>query len=73
MIQYSIYMRLVISAYKGNYEIKALKALLPNNGNIRILKITNQQYGKMLILQGNKRINETINTDERFIKINCPN
>ena len=69
MLQFSVYMRIITSESIAKNEINLLKKNLPKNGNIRIFKITNLQYSKMILLRGNKRINETINTESRHIKI----
>ncbi len=69
MLQYSVYMRIITSESIAKNEINLLNKTLPKNGNIRIFKITDLQYSKMIFLRGNKKINETINTESRHIKI----
>lgn len=69
MLQYSVYMKMVHTAQQGLNSIQQLKQFLPPNGNIRIIKITNQQYMQMTLMRGNKNINESLNTEERYIKI----
>lgn len=69
MMQYSIYIKTIISPSKKDYEVKAIKQKLPKNGNVRILTITNRQYYDIDMLRGDKNINESINTDQRRIKI----
>ena len=70
MMQYSIYIKILNAPTKKNYEIKSLKKIVPNNGNVRVLVITNQQYNNMEMIRGSKRLNETINTEKRRIVIN---
>lgn len=70
MMQYSIYMKPINAMTKRDYEINALKVKLPHNGNIRVLTVTESQYQNMVFLRGGKRINESINTSQRRIKIN---
>lgn len=70
MLQYSIYMKAINAPSKKDYEVNALRKKLPTNGNIRVLCITNRQYCDIDYLRGGKSINESINTEERRIKIN---
>ena len=69
MMQFSVYIRAINSITKKNYEVNAIKKYLPKNGNVRIFAITDKQYYDAIMLRGNKRINETINTEQRRIKI----
>ena len=69
MIQYSVYMRIVPTENRATVDLVGIKKFVPKNGNIRVFKITERQYVNMIFLRGNKRINETINTEKRYIKI----
>ncbi len=51
MFQYSIYIRFCQSlAVAQKYE-KKIEAKAPDNGSIRILKITESQYSNMIIIE----------------------
>jgi len=51
MFQYSIYIRFCKSlAIAQKYE-KKMEAQAPNNGSIRIIKITESQYSNMIIIE----------------------
>jgi CRISPR-associated protein Cas2 len=47
-------------------HIKRLQDNAPEKGNIRVLEITDKQYERMLILRGDRRIEEE-NGDESSI------
>lgn len=58
-IQESIYIKHVYHHIQMQKEIIKLKDILPTEGDIRILPITNKQYERdMIILRGNKSIQE---------------
>jgi len=51
MFQYSVYIRFCKSlAIAQKYE-KKIEAQAPNNGSIRIIKITESQYSNMIIIE----------------------
>lgn len=53
MVQYSVYAR-VCNGYDAiDKHIKRLKNVVPNNGSIRVLVITEKQYESMYVLTGN--------------------
>lgn len=69
MIQFSVYMKTINTQTKIEQEIKKIVKCLPNNGNIRVIAVTEKQYENMYILVGKKKINEIYNNTERYIKI----
>ena len=69
MVQYSIYVKIVNAATKVEYEIKAMKKVLPKYGHVRILRVSDTQYRNMEILSGQKTLNEIVNTNERYLRI----
>lgn len=69
MMQYSIYCKAINFKTKVDSEIKKVKKILPSEGNVRLLVITEKQYDDMKILLGNKKYNEIYNNSERYIKI----
>ncbi len=58
MINFSVYVKVTKSLFEANKQITYLKKNLPNQGNIRVLTLTNKQYENMLILQGEQTIKE---------------
>lgn len=51
MFQYSIYIRFCRSLSIAEKYEKKIEAEAPNNGSIRIIKITESQYSNMLIVE----------------------
>lgn len=54
MIQYSIYCRILANRDSADNEKVALKRIVPDKGNIRIMIVTEKQYAKMEIIVGGK-------------------
>ena len=54
MFQFSIYMRNCASRENADVHIKRVKSLLPAEGHIGILKITDKQFGQMELFYGKK-------------------
>ena len=67
MIQYSVYSRICSNQEMAEKYLKKANSVLPNDGSIRGLIITEKQYEKMKILLGSKSKNEEIITDKRLI------
>lgn len=65
-IQNSVYIKVHNSKSIADQHIKKLRKILPVNGNIRLLILTEKQYNDMLLLVGVKNENELINDTERF-------
>ena len=55
MMQYSIYMRHSSSNENAVVHAKRVKAHLPDDGEVRIIRITDQQFGKIEVFYGKKR------------------
>lgn len=69
MIQYSIYVRVCPSReYAGRLENR-LKKNLPQEGNVRLLCVTEKQYADMKLLVGSRQASETAIGTERLIII----
>ena len=51
-LQYSVYARYCGSEELSNILRKKIKAFLPSGGQVRILSVTDRQFGKMEIFQG---------------------
>ena len=55
MMQYSVYMRHSSSNENAVVHAKRVKVNLPDDGEVRIIQITDQQFGKIEIFYGKKR------------------
>ncbi len=55
MMQYSVYMRHSSSDENAQVHAKRVKDRLPNDGEVRIIKITDKQFGKIEVYYGKKR------------------
>ncbi len=60
MIQFSVYCRVCRGYDIVEREIRRIKNVLPPKGNIRILSVTEKQYGNMLFLTGEPKNDEII-------------
>ena len=56
MMQYSIYMRHCASDENAYVHVARVKAILPANGEVRIIKITDRQFEKIEVFYGKKRV-----------------
>lgn len=55
MMQYSVYMRHSASDENALVHAKRVKAWLPPDGEVRIIKITDKQFGRIEVFFGKKR------------------
>ena len=55
MMQYSIYIRHCPCIENAEVHIKRVKSILPPEGEVRILRITDNQFGKIDVFYGKKR------------------
>lgn len=55
MMQYSVYMRHSSSDENAIVHTSRVKSILPPNGEIRIIKITDKQFSKIEVFYGKKR------------------
>ncbi len=55
MMQYSVYMRHSSSEENSQVHIGRVKASLPPDGEVRIVKLTDKQFGKIKVFYGKKR------------------
>lgn len=55
MMQYSVYMRHSSSDENAQVHTKRVKSHLPDDGEVRIIKITDKQFGKIEVFYGKKR------------------
>ncbi|MGL4768791.1 MAG: CRISPR-associated endonuclease Cas2 [Mycoplasmoidaceae bacterium] len=69
MMQYSVYSKCINSKTKFSAEIKKISQKIPKKSRIRVLFVTEKQYGDMVHLSGKPKINEEVNGTERYICI----
>lgn len=58
MMQWSVYARVCNGDERVEVHQERVKEHLPPEGNVRVLKVTDKQYGAMKLLLGNKKPNE---------------
>ena len=56
MMQYSVYMRHSSSDENAKVHTQRVKRQLPDDGEVRIVKITDKQFGKIEVYYGKKRL-----------------
>ncbi|CAA9888997.1 CRISPR-associated endoribonuclease Cas2 [Candidatus Methylobacter favarea] len=54
MMQYSVYMRHSASDENAQVHAKRIKSRLPPDGEVRIIKITDKQFGRIEVFYGKK-------------------
>lgn len=55
MMQLSVYSRHCPSRENADVHEKRIKKILPPDGEVRVMRITDKQFGKMKIFQGKRR------------------
>ena len=55
MLQYSVYARHCPSEENAEVHLKRVKNVLPNDGEVRLIKITDKQFARMVVFQGKTR------------------
>jgi len=56
MMQYSVYIRHSASDENAQVHAKRIKSWLPPDGEVRIIKITDKQFGNIEVFYGKKRV-----------------
>lgn len=69
MIQFSVYSKLINVQTKKDREEKKIIKILPSNGDVRMLFVTESQYQNIKILKGEKTLIEMINDERKYIKL----
>lgn len=69
MIQYSVYVRTCPNRQFANQLEKRLQKIMPKEGNVRLLTVTEKQYEDMKIMVGSKKVTEEALSIERMIII----
>lgn len=67
MIQFSVYTRCCRGQDIVNREIRRIKQILPPEGNVRILQVTDKQYGNMQFLVGTPKKEEIIGAKQLLL------
>ena len=67
MLQFSIYIRVCKGQDETDKYINRIKKALPPKGNVRVLQITDKQYGRMEILVGEEKITEKKLGNEQLV------
>ena len=55
MLQFSVYARYLDSADAADEHATRIKVMLPSEGEVRLLAVTDRQFGKMRVFTGKKR------------------
>lgn len=55
MMQYSVYIRHCASEENAHVHCDRIKMILPPDGEVRVMKITDKQFGRMKIYLGRRR------------------
>ncbi|BBM88555.1 CRISPR-associated endoribonuclease Cas2 [Spirochaetota bacterium] len=58
MLQFSIYSKICSSEKSAEKEIRYIRRLVPEEGHVRIMKVTHKQYASMKILSGERKSHE---------------
>ncbi len=67
-IQESIYLKHFFNHVEMNKGMLRIEKILPKNGDIRLLPITNKQYEKqMVVIRGNRSFNELNQNDDDLV------
>lgn len=67
MIQYSVYVRTCQNSEHSDRVVSKIQKIVPQNGNVRLLSVTEKQYNDMRIFVGSKTATENAYKTERFI------
>ena len=67
MLQFSVYCRVCRGQDIVDRQIKRLKKIIPAEGNVRILQVTDKQYGSMLFLVGEPKKEEKFGAEQLLL------
>ena len=67
MLQFSVYCRICRGQDIVEREIRRVKRVLPSKGNIRILTVTEKQYGNMILLVGMPKKEEILGAEQLLL------
>lgn len=69
MMQYSVYCKLFANREAAVKHVEVLRKVVPKEGQIRIMLVTEKQYSKIEIIVGGKSNQEKMINSESFIKL----
>lgn len=69
MLQYSVYTRICRNDTDAKKHITRIEKNPPSVGNVRILKVTNNQYENMMNLNGERSLQEKFSVKDKIIVI----
>lgn len=69
MLQYSIYQRMVPNRRAGKKYESIIKKFIPENGDVRLIYISEKQYSDMKILIGDRNRQEEIVANKKMVII----
>lgn len=58
MLQYSVYTRICPDRDSARMHLNRIKKIAPRNGSIRMLMVTENQYSDMVVIAGEKSVQE---------------
>ena len=67
MLQFSVYCRTCRGVDIVNREIRRIKQIIPPEGNVRILQVTDKQYGSMQFLIGTPKKEESLGSEQLLL------
>jgi len=67
MLQWSVYARVCNGQERVDKHMLRLQSVLPKNGSVRVLQITDKQYERMKILIGKRTIREKTKTEQLLL------
>lgn len=67
MMQYSVYVRHCSTSENADVHVKRVQNILPDNGQVSILRITDKQFGNMQSFVGTKK--KKVKTEEASLPI----
>lgn len=67
MVQWSVYSRVVNGQDAVNKHLQRLRAILPKEGSIRCIQITEKQYANIQLLVGEKSYQEKRVTSDQLL------
>ena len=56
MLQFSVYARYCVSEEASDVHRQKVKEAVPDEGQVRLLAVTDRQFGKMEVICGKKRV-----------------
>lgn len=69
MLQYSVYSKILNNRDAATQHIDVVKKNCPNEGQVRLLMLTEKQYARMIIVIGGRSITEQKITIDPFVRL----